>query len=83
MKAVKHVANDLVKRVPDEEARRLVDTRLWNYCPKRLPRQEPPEPKPNEATAEEIARFLKLVQDGYTEDMAIEIIALARRTRGA
>ncbi len=64
MKTVKHVANDLVKRVPDEEARRLVDTRLWNYFPNRLPRQEPPDPKLFEATEEEIARFLKLVQDG-------------------
>ena len=47
-----------------------------------FPRPERPEPKPNEATEEEIARFVKLVKDGYTEEMAIEIVALSRRVRG-
>ncbi len=42
-----------------------------------------PEPQYPGLTEEETARYLAMIEDGYSSQEAIEVLALARRIKGA
>jgi hypothetical protein len=43
-----------------------------------FPRRAPPELGPDDVTEDELARFTRMRQRGFTEQQAIEVLALRR-----